>query len=157
MNQTIRLSARCDAGHGAHALDGVSGNVCAKSTLGVLLRGHPESALACSIVTEALSSRPRKRPTCTKTSVTAKATPATVIDEAQLVVEQVLASRGRPCQLSLAERGRGSMSLDEACRDRLARVGATRSTASLQLGGDLQRDDAVRAGPDASGRPGRRR
>jgi hypothetical protein len=57
----------------------VSGKVWAKSTLGVSFEVTQMSALAFSMVTVALPRRPMKRPTWTRTRVTAKATPATVI------------------------------------------------------------------------------
>src|SRR5512132_806908 len=78
MNWTTRLSARATPGTPRTRSTVVSGKLCAKSTLGVSFDVTQMSALARSIVTVALSSRPLKRPTWTRTRVTAKATPATV-------------------------------------------------------------------------------
>src|SRR5258706_186001 len=79
MNWTMRLSARSTPGTPRTRRTAVSGKVCAKSTFGVFFEVTQISAVACSIVTVALARRPMNRPTCTSTSVTAKATPATVI------------------------------------------------------------------------------
>src|SRR5258706_2629802 len=79
MNQTIRLSARRMPGTERTRCTYVSENVCAKSTFGVFFEVTQSSAWKCSIVIEALSRRPRRSPPCTKTSITANATPATVI------------------------------------------------------------------------------
>ena len=79
MNAMIRLSARSTPGTPRTRRTEVSGKVWAKSTLGVLREVTQMSALECSMVIVALSSRPMKRPTWTRTRVTAKATPATVM------------------------------------------------------------------------------
>ena len=79
MKATIRLSARATPGTLRARSTAVSGKVRAKSTFGVLCEVTHRSAPACRIVTVALSSRPMNRPTWTSTSVTANATPATVI------------------------------------------------------------------------------
>ncbi len=79
MNWMIRLSARSTPGTPRTRRTAVSGKVWAKSTLGVSFEVTHTSALQFSMVTVALLSRPMKRPTCTSTRVTAKATPATVM------------------------------------------------------------------------------
>src|SRR3974377_1506864 len=79
MNQTMRLSARSTPGTDRTRWTAVSGNVWAKSTFGVFFDVTQRSADILSMVTEALSRRPRKSPTWTKTSVTANATPEIVI------------------------------------------------------------------------------
>src|SRR5688572_8102653 len=84
MNQTIRLSARAMPGIERTRFTYVSGNVCAKSTFGVLCEVTQRSASIWLIVSDALSIRPTKSPTCTKTSVTANATPETVIAKRSL-------------------------------------------------------------------------
>ena len=84
MNETIRLSARSTPGTLRARSTAVSGKVRAKSTFGVLCDVIQRSAPAFRIVTVDLSSRPMKRPTWTSTSVTAKATPATVITKRSL-------------------------------------------------------------------------
>src|SRR5215471_14561417 len=99
MNQMIRLSARSTPGIERTRLTAVSGNVCAKSTLGVLREVTQRSASMCSIVIEALSSSPRKRPTWTKTSVTANATPETVIRKRSLSCSRLLVARSTTSRL----------------------------------------------------------
>ena len=84
MNQTIRLSARATPGVDLTRFTYVSENVCEKSMFAVLCDVIQRSASRCSIVSEALSINPRNRPTCTKTSVTAKATPLTVMRKRSL-------------------------------------------------------------------------
>src|SRR5262245_16107466 len=71
--------------------------------LGVAREVTHRSALIFSMVMEALSRRPRKRPTCTKTRVTAKATPETVIRKRSLSCRRFLrASETMARSLSLA-------------------------------------------------------
>src|SRR5258706_5779553 len=79
MDGMIRLSARSTPARPRTRSTAVSGKVWAKSTFGVSLEVTHTSALQFSIVTVALFRSPMKRPTCTRTRVTAKATPATVI------------------------------------------------------------------------------
>src|SRR5258706_14337950 len=79
MNWMMRLSARSTPETPRTRRTAVSGKVWAKSTFGVSFEVTHTSALQFSIVTVALFRSPMKRPTCTRTRVTAKATPATVI------------------------------------------------------------------------------
>src|SRR5258706_11629365 len=79
MDGMIRLSARSTPARPRTRSTAVSGKVWAKSTFGVSLEVTHTSALQFSIVTVALFRSPMKRPTSTRTRVTAKATPATVI------------------------------------------------------------------------------
>src|SRR6516225_9313496 len=103
MNQMIRLSARSTPGIERTRWTAVSGNVCAKSTFGVLRDVTQRSAEMWSIVTDALSRRPRKRPTWTKTSVTAKATPDTVIRNRSLSCRRLLVARSTAMGSLLAD------------------------------------------------------
>src|SRR4029453_19117566 len=84
IQDTSRLSARSTPATLRARSTAVSGKVRAKSTFGVLWDVILRSAPALRIVTVDLSSRPMKRPTWTSTSVTAKATPATVITKRSL-------------------------------------------------------------------------
>src|SRR5215468_11298130 len=143
MNQTIRLSAFATPGTERTRCTAVSGNVCAKSMFGVFFDVTQRSASMCSIVIEALSRRPRKRPTWTNTSVTAKATPETVIRKRSLSWRRLFVARSTMAS-PRAFREAADHDLDELPR-RLTDV-FPRHPAVVALG-DLERDHAVRARP----------
>src|SRR5438552_408027 len=142
MNQTIRLSARRTPGTERTRCTYVSENVCAKSMFGVFFEVTQRSASKCSIVTDALSSRPRKSPTCTKTSITANATPATVMKK-----------RSRSWSRFFRARETTSAPLLEPAQHRVDRErGRLLHRPPLDPGvvplRDLEREDAVHARPD---------
>src|SRR5215472_12806292 len=139
----IRLSARSTPGIERTRWTAVSGNVCAKSTLGVLRDVTQRSAEMWSIVTDALSRRPRKRPTWTKTSVTAKATPDTVIRNRSLSWSRLFVARSTTSVLRPQKPA--DHDLDQRVRRRLRGAPLDPVVAPL---GDLERHDAVDPGPD---------
>src|SRR5689334_22380128 len=143
MNVTIRLSARSTPGTERTLCTSVSSNACGKSMVGVLRGVTQRSALACSMVIDALSRMPRNRPTCTSTSVTANATPATVIKNRSLSCSRFLRARSTDISFLLADAA--NEGLDErhrglARRTRLDPLG-------LHLLGDVQRQHAVQRRP----------
>src|SRR5438445_2713724 len=148
MNWMMRLSARSTPGTPRTRSTAVSGNVCAKSTFGVFFEVTQMSALACSMVTVALARRPMKRPTCTSTSVTAKATPATVITKRRRSCSRFLRARET---MSVPAAGRGARRREAADRrldhllDQVWRGGRVRPVLRLQR--DEQRHRAVHARP----------
>src|SRR5712691_8805447 len=150
MNWMIRLSARATPGTPRTRSTAVSGKVCAKSTLGVFFEVTQISALACSIVTVALASRPMKRPTWTSTSVTAKATPATVIAKRRRSCSRFLRARETisvPAAGGGARRGREAADAGvDHLRDEVGTRRRMRPVLRLQR--DEQRDGAVHARPE---------
>src|SRR5262245_38249802 len=142
-NHTIRLSARSTPGTERTRLTSVSGKVCAKSTLGVLREVTQRSASMCSMVIDALSRSPRKRPTWTNTSVTAKATPDTVIRNRSLSWSRLLVAR------STTSTALSNDAADHRLDDFVGNIFhiAPGDPRVLALG-DVERDDSVRRGPD---------
>ena len=123
MKFTIRLSARATPGTPRTRSTVVSGNACAKSTFGVSCDVTQMSADACWMVTVALSSRPMNRPTCTSTSVTANATPETVITNRSRSCSRFL--RARETMRYALRRFRNPRSaLSQVCWTRSATGGA---------------------------------
>src|SRR5262245_18226614 len=141
-NHTIRLSARSTPGTERTRLTSVSGKVCAKSTLGVLREVTQRSASMCSMVIDALSRSPRKRPTWTNTSVTAKATPDTVIRNRSLSWSRLLVARSATSLL--LGRQTADHSLDDQVGGFLRRAYVDPIVVAL---GDRERDRAVAPGP----------
>src|SRR5262245_3636384 len=117
MNQMIRLSARATPGTERTRWTEVSGNVCAKSTFGVLRDVTQRSAEMWSIVMDALSSSPRNSPTWTNTSVTANATPDTVIRKRRRSWSRLFVARSTT-SAPLADES-ADHHVDELVRDRL--------------------------------------
>src|SRR5713101_9868123 len=151
MNWTIRLSARSTPGTPRTRRAAVSGKVCAKSTFGVFFEVTHMSAVACSIVTVALASRPMKRPTCTSTSVTAKATPATVITKRRRSCSRFLRA-SETMSVPARRRSRRSETADARLDDLLDEIGrGGRMRPVLRLQHDEQRHRAVHAGPQDLG------
>src|SRR5581483_8192175 len=142
MNQMMRLSARATPGIDRTRSTRVSVNVCEKSMFGVFRDVTQRSAFACSMVTEALSSRPRKSPTCTKTSVTANATPATVMKKRSRSCTRLLSARStiENAVQHQVEHGLDSLFVGPPVHPRIATLG------------DLQRDESVHGRPDGLGR-----
>src|SRR5689334_3905133 len=147
----MRLSALATPGTERTRLTAVSGKVCAKSTLGVLREVTQRSASMCSIVTEALSSSPRNRPTWTKTSVTANATPDTVIRNRSLSWSRLFVARSTAMRLLVA----GSVGHEAADHGVDDERGVLLRRAPLDPGvvalGDRKRDRAVGPRPDRLG------
>src|SRR5262249_14237871 len=149
MNWTMRLSARATPGIPRTRRTFVSGKVCAKSTLGVSFDVTQTSAAECSIVTVALARRPMKRPTWTRTSVTAKATPDTVITNRSRSCRRFLRARetmASPLRRRLQEAAEAV--LDHGVHEVLGRR-ALRPVFGLE--GDEEGDRAVHAGPEDLG------
>src|SRR5215813_3652579 len=84
MNERIKLSASWTPGTDRTRLTRDSGKLWAKSMLGVFFEVTHRSAGSRSMVMVALPKIPRNSPICTKISVTAKATPETVIRKRSL-------------------------------------------------------------------------
>src|SRR5215471_2483399 len=143
MKVTIRLSARATPGTERTRCTSVSSNACGKSMVGVLRGVTQRSALACSIVIDALSRMPRNRPTCTSTSVTANATPATVIRKRSLSCSRFLRARSTAMSFLLGD------AADERVDQRLR--GFARRTRFDPLGfhllGNVEREHAVHRRP----------
>src|SRR5437899_4379861 len=150
MNWMIRLSARATPGTPRTRSTVVSGKLWAKSTLGVSFEVTQMSALACWMVTVALSSRPMKRPTCTSTSVTAKATPATVIRNRSRSWRRFL--RARETMLASALPRLRQKTPDGVLDEQSHKAGHRRRVRPvLGTQRDEQRDDSVKAGPQHLG------
>src|SRR5258707_15710198 len=128
--------------------------------LAVLCDVTQRSALRCSIVREALSIRPRKRPTWTNTSMTAKATPLTVMKKRSLSCSSDFVARSTivfvlGAWMPAATSARPSLlretldqHVDGEGRAFLQRLPVDPSVVAL---GDLQGDDSVYARPDHLG------
>src|SRR5438552_2387998 len=140
MNWTSRLSARRTPRTPRTRSTVVSGKPWAKSTFGVSFEVTQMSALACSIVTVDFPSRPMNRPTCTSTSVTANATPATVIAKRSPSWRRFL--RASETTLCLGQEAAEAV-LDDFVDER--RRGRRRPVLRLQR--DQERHDAVQARP----------
>ena len=84
------------------------------------------------MVIEALSSRPMKRPTWTKTSVTAKATPETVIRKRSLSCSRFLRARSTMSHSRLARAGRAEQRVDHQL-GRRSSAGRQSTQSSLHL------------------------
>src|SRR5580704_557764 len=138
MNQMMRLSARSTPGMDRTRSTRVSVNVCEKSMFGVLREVTQRSAAAWSMVTDALSSRPRKSPTCTKTRVTANATPATVMKNRSRSWTKLLSARSTTGNSSNTE-------IEHGLDAQLHRPPFDPRVRALR---DLQRDDAMDGRPD---------
>src|SRR5689334_18234931 len=152
MNWTIRLSARSTPGTPRTRRAAVSGKVWAKSTFGVFFEVTQMSAVACSIVTVALARRPMKRPTCTSTSVTAKATPATVIAKRSRSCRRFLRASETMSAFAGSARRVGPEAANGRVHDLLHEVGRGRRVRPvLRLQGDEERDRPVHARPEHLG------
>src|SRR5690349_1545333 len=142
MNQTIRLSARSTPGIERTRWTAVSGKVWAKSTFAVFLEVTQRSASRCSMVIEALSRRPMKSPTWTKTSVTAKATPDTVIRKRSLSCSRFFRARSTISPLLPQQ------ATDQSVEHQPDAVGRVSPVDPVVVAlGDLERDDAVHGRP----------
>src|SRR5262245_21729400 len=150
MNCRIRLSARATPSTPRTRSTVVSGKLWAKSTFGVWWEVTQMSALECSIVVVALSSRPMNRPTRTSTSVTADATPATVITKRSRSWSRFLRARDTMGLVLLVGRREeaADAGLDHLI-DEVRRRGAVGKP--LRVVGDEQGDDAVQPRPEHLG------
>src|SRR5882762_7193412 len=140
---TIRLSARSMPGIERTRSTRDSGKAWLKSTLGVFFEVTQRSASMCSMVTEALSRRPRNKPTWNSTRSTAKATPATV-----------MANRVRSCRRVLRARSTmaasaGQDSIEQGV-EQVARAGLDGSPRDPLVAGhrDLQSAETVDPRPE---------
>src|SRR6185436_10653626 len=95
------------------------------------------------MVSEAFDMRPMKRPTCTNTSVTAKATPETVMKKRSLSWSSDFVARSTAMALLLRERAGDHV--DDGARAVGDRPPLDPVVVAL---GDLERDHAVDGRPD---------
>src|ERR1700737_2698793 len=100
----------------------------------------------CSMAIDALSIRPRKSPTCTNTSITANATPATVMKKRSLSWIRVFVARSTTLLSSANETG--DQHFDHQLRPAPERSPVHPRVAAFR---DVERDHAVHARPHRLG------
>src|SRR6185436_5734322 len=151
MKLTMRLSARATPGTPRTRSTLVSGKVWAKSTLGVSREVTQMSALQFSMVTVLLPRRPMKRPTCTRTRVTAKATPETVMAKRRRSWKRFLRASETMASSSVRERGAGEERAQPRLDALVHEVGRGRPRPAVASHGDQQGHGPVYARPQHLG------